>query len=1286
MICIERYKAKILKGLILGRLIAGTALLLLSVSLYGQSSTIVDYDMPGTYTYTVPAGVTELVVECWGAGGGGSAAIGMKETGGRGAGAGGGGGAHAHSVISVSPGQVLTLVVGAGGAGGTNPYTLAEGNGRKGENTFVQNSNGESLVIGEGGYGATFARWSQGGSKGGVGGRYYGSKGQVIHIGGRGANAGEFYSGGGGGAAGRTHSGYNAVGMQAGLAGSCYCGIPGPGGQGLDVSGVGNPGLNTENTDRGVIYAAGGGGGGYDSEYQTRIGGTGAHGHIRIKEQEEMGQITGNTSIEVGETTQLVAPRPGGTWRSSLEAVATVDQSGVVTGLTEGETVITYTVGDFLNGQSTEVHLYVFPQGGSIAIAGQRNYCEEVASIHLEAALSGEDKGDYLWFWTGPAGFINGGASFLREAIPEHAGVYTVTAYKPAMTGGSVINLVNNGDFEQGKTTDLFSDYSYNPNSQGTGDYNIRPKPLADVFSEAGGDHTTGSGNYMALRGKASYEGEVWKHTVTVEPNSNYQFSYWMAVLQSKHENVSIMVETQAYIGGKNFSEPFKINTSKNWEGWQKFVGIWNSGSATSVTLIIKLNKPMGDSYMLGLDDIEFIKIDDDPLSIITASAEVVVGGGFVPVVEIISTPSVPLAGRENTFVASASYVGVAPTYQWYVNGVAVSGEDGDKQVFRSSVLESGDKVKCVVGVDPSFGCTEVEAIESDEVVVQNSFTPVNYWLGTVSEKYYVLDNWSQREVPDLNSPIVFATEENNDGSPAVRDCEISGGTPYSITGYTNLSDKKLIIAADAQLMISGDIDTGNENKIVVSASEEGKSGSLYIASAAEPEVTVELWSKASIDETAESGNKIKWQYFGIPVQGLDTASPTFDGAYVRRYVEALATIEPGNQWLQLQNQSAMHPFVGYEIAQPEPKKYAIEGTIVKQDFSTMLSKSPDSYYSGQHLLGNPYTGAMLIGEMAMGDGLEKTIYKYNTGSYAQWMEGTLGWDVPGSYIAVPVGQAEEMGENIITSMETFVVIVEDMTKDCTIGYEYDKIATNEATTFDLEGVEYGSNTMRTKVDGRDKSYLTLTLKGEHSADRAWLFHEDHCSPGYDNGWDGRKMIAPRGVQLLISEGVELYQVSSTNNLDGVSLGVIADERDRDYTLTLELKNIYPQYRTLWLHDRKENAKIELKHGTNSYRFTMTRNESNTDRFSIVTQQEIEPQLPVDMDIMLQVREHTLLVRNRMTESGKLTIVDASGREVISRYPIEAGASASLPFALPKGIYISKWVSGGKVQVRKFVK
>lgn len=213
---------------------------------------VVSFTSPGSLNWTVPAGVTSITVEAWGGGGAGGGATGNPAKGG-----GGAGGQYARKVFAVTPGNVYTVVVGAGGTGST-------GNGTNGgDSTFAATS-----VVAKGGAGGSVAS----GANGAAGsGSTTGGVGTVVYAGGNGsAGAGATGIGGaGGGGAGSTGAGGSASGDTGG-AGTASGG--GAGGDGLSSRGTGNSGTQ----------AGGGGGGGYATNNTNRSGGNGASGRVDI--------------------------------------------------------------------------------------------------------------------------------------------------------------------------------------------------------------------------------------------------------------------------------------------------------------------------------------------------------------------------------------------------------------------------------------------------------------------------------------------------------------------------------------------------------------------------------------------------------------------------------------------------------------------------------------------------------------------------------------------------------------------------------------------------------------------------------------------------------------------------------------------------------------------------------------------------------------------------------------------------------------------------------------------
>ncbi len=156
----------------------------------GPPSHFAEFHVPGTYTWTAPAGVTQVVVQVRGAGGsggGGSPCCCFCNNAGSG---GGGSGGYARALVNVSPGATYTVIVGAGGAG-----VPEETNGMPGGESRFQSPAGAALIANGGGGGGAAQIVTPG--NGGAGGAAV-PNGQVATAG----NAGAWgsTSGGAGGA------------------------------------------------------------------------------------------------------------------------------------------------------------------------------------------------------------------------------------------------------------------------------------------------------------------------------------------------------------------------------------------------------------------------------------------------------------------------------------------------------------------------------------------------------------------------------------------------------------------------------------------------------------------------------------------------------------------------------------------------------------------------------------------------------------------------------------------------------------------------------------------------------------------------------------------------------------------------------------------------------------------------------------------------------------------------------------------------------------------------------
>jgi len=151
-----------------------------------------DYFIQGDDTFTVPEGVTSIAA--FAVGGGGAGGAGGFDGEDPKAGGGGGGAEISQTLLTVTPGEVLTADIGHGGSrGNVDPVTGLAGNGGDGGTTTLTTATNTVLITAVGGKGG------KSGTNGGNGGASGNSNPALINAGGLGFNDLGASSGGGGG-------------------------------------------------------------------------------------------------------------------------------------------------------------------------------------------------------------------------------------------------------------------------------------------------------------------------------------------------------------------------------------------------------------------------------------------------------------------------------------------------------------------------------------------------------------------------------------------------------------------------------------------------------------------------------------------------------------------------------------------------------------------------------------------------------------------------------------------------------------------------------------------------------------------------------------------------------------------------------------------------------------------------------------------------------------------------------------------------------------------------------
>ncbi|TPG36265.1 beta strand repeat-containing protein, partial [Flavobacterium pectinovorum] len=222
-------------------------------------------------TVVIPAGISSMDIQAWGAGGAGGGAGNSGLLNGRSAG-GGGGAAYAHGLITVNPlsGTPLNIKVAAANTGTT-------ATGTTGGSSTVQGFEAVILAVGGGGGTANTAGGTPSGGAGGLGSASIGSISTASGLAGGSGNTivlGITLTSGAGGNAGGTGGGIGGAALSTLLLGT------GPGNTGGAPGGGGSGGLQTALSS-------------------PQLGGTGAHGQVIVTYTCPIYNITGISAANV---------------------------------------------------------------------------------------------------------------------------------------------------------------------------------------------------------------------------------------------------------------------------------------------------------------------------------------------------------------------------------------------------------------------------------------------------------------------------------------------------------------------------------------------------------------------------------------------------------------------------------------------------------------------------------------------------------------------------------------------------------------------------------------------------------------------------------------------------------------------------------------------------------------------------------------------------------------------------------------------------------------------------
>lgn len=225
-------------------------------------------------------------------------------------------------------------------------------------------------------------------------------------------------------------------------------------------------------------------------------------------------------------------------------------------------------------------------------------------------------------------------------------------------------------------------------------------------------------------------------------------------------------------------------------------------------------------------------------------------------------------------------------------------------------------------------------------------------------------------------------------------------------------------------------------------------------------------------------------------------------------------------------------------------------------------------------------------------------------------------------------------------------------------------------------------------ISAQVRTGTIIDVVGKRYGDTMWMVTYPGTTPGFDNGWDARKMLGGSLAPSIYHIGTDgYYQINTMSDVHKQDIAFVAGE-DSEYTITftqLELNLFYTAY---YLHDKVADTIVNIWEDQTKYTFKCKPGDP-INRFTILTSLPEVPKddTPVVVDEnkdkkdkkdkkekvkKLKVYSHGkyIIIENPNKQKGKAKVINAKTGKVVTNITIEPESTTTVNTKLPGGTYV----------------
>jgi hypothetical protein len=419
---------------------------------------------------------------------------------------------------------------------------------------------------------------------------------------------------------------------------------------------------------------------------------------ITINPLANPGSISGSSSVCMGYTTLLTDGIPGGVWSSGATAFATVSGTGMVSGIAVGTATISYGVTNVCGTQYATKFMTVEPNViPSVTFTASPGFttCPGTLVTYSAIPVNGGASPAYQWSVNGSV--LGAGSSFNHTPLNHDTIVVKMTStaacVAPLTANDTVVATVNPTLVPSvnistgivGDTVCVGTSTAFNATPVNGGTTPAYQWYVNGTLTAAGNPfiYTPNNGDIITAQMASSY--------ACPSPSTVMSNSVAMTVNITEDPAVTITVSPVAAVCNGS-TVTFTAHTL--YGGIPPFLRWTKNGINVATGPLYILTPANGDNVYCMMASSSSCRTAD---TVFSNHLTISVDNPKPIAVTITQDVSVIGVGVAATFHATVATTAIFPTYQWFINGVAVTGATGSTFVVTGS-LPGTQTVSCVAG------------------------------------------------------------------------------------------------------------------------------------------------------------------------------------------------------------------------------------------------------------------------------------------------------------------------------------------------------------------------------------------------------------------------------------------------------------------------------------------------------------------------------------------------------------------------------------------------------------